>query len=44
MAKVGKEIEKPCNKLGYCPYGELVELSKLRAKKTSNLFLQSVWA
>jgi hypothetical protein len=26
--------EKPCHKLGYCPYGSLVEEYPLRAKST----------
>ena len=27
-----KNIEKPCYKLGYCPYGQLVEVFNLRKK------------
>lgn len=27
------EIDKPCHKCGYCPYGQLVEEFKLRKKR-----------
>ena len=27
------KIEKPCRKLGYCPYGPLIEQSPLKARR-----------
>lgn len=29
------EIDKPCKKLGYCPYGPLVEQSPLNEKRSA---------
>lgn len=29
-------IDKPCHKLGYCPYGPLVEHFPLKEKRTKN--------
>ncbi len=28
-----KDIEKPCHKLKYCPYGQMVEEFKIRSKR-----------
>lgn len=35
------KIDKPCRKLGYCPYGALIEefpLKKRRTKKSCKIF------
>lgn len=31
---VVKDIEKPCHKLNYCPYGQLIEEFPLTKKRT----------
>lgn len=41
VIKRNLKLDKPCNKLGYCPYGQLVEefkISKKRTKLSCELF------
>ena len=32
---IAPKTEKPCHKLGWCPYGQLVEEFPLKVKKTA---------
>jgi hypothetical protein len=31
---INPKAKKPCHKLGYCPYGQIVELYPLRVKRS----------